>query len=195
MGTRGFITFVVDDEEKTAYNHWDSYPGGLGLTMLEWLREATKDPAALRQSAAALRVVSPDSTPSEEDIVRLARFGDTSVATGSLRDWYVLLRQAQGQPGLMLEAGVIEDARGFPLDSLFAEWGYVIDLDGDGLFEVYRGFQKQPHDLGRFAARGKPGGDRGYYPCARVARWPLAALPGNDEFLAQLKQGDEDDEG
>jgi hypothetical protein len=192
MGTRGFITFAVNDEEKTAYNHWDSYPDGLGLAVLGWLREAAKDPAALRQQAAALQVASPGSAPTDEDVARLAGFADQGVGTGSLRDWYVLLRATQGEPGLMLAAGVIEDARDFPLDSLFAEWGYVIDLDGDGLFEVYRGFQKQPHDLGRFASRSEPGGNHGYYPCARTARWPLAALPGNEEFLAQLREDDDE---
>lgn len=30
MGTRGFITFVIDGVEKTAYNHFDSYPSNWG---------------------------------------------------------------------------------------------------------------------------------------------------------------------
>lgn len=34
---------------------------------------------------------------------------------------------------------------------LYAEWGYVIDLDGDGWFEVHRGMQTKPHRLGRFS--------------------------------------------
>ena len=88
----------------------------------------------------------------------------------------------------MLAAGVIEDAGDFPADSLFAEWGYVIDLDGDGMFEVYEGFQKSPHDKGRFAGMERDGD---YYPVALRARWPLANLPDEASFLEATKDGDE----
>lgn len=205
MGTRGFITFVADKQEKTAYNHWDSYPEGKGVQILAWLRKAAEHPAALREAAKRLRVVSPQSMPTTEDIGQLMRFADTSVSTGNLGEWYVLLRHTQGDPGAMLDAGVIEDASEFPLDSLFAEYGYVIDLDGDGLFEVYRGFQKEPHDKGRFARRtsyldyqcaseNKRMMTGLYYPVALAARWPLADLPTEADFLEALKEVDDDDE-
>lgn len=56
MGTRGFICFVIDAKEKTAYNHYDSYPDGLGLHVLTWLRESDID--IIREQARSLRVVS-----------------------------------------------------------------------------------------------------------------------------------------
>jgi hypothetical protein len=185
MGTRGFIGFVVNGTEKIAYNHFDSYPSGLGLDVLKWLRR--EHPEFIKRKAADLRVVEPDSLPADDDIERLAPYTNLSVGGPSERPtWYQVLRETQGSPGAMLDAGVIEDASGYPLDSLFAEWGYVVDLDAQ-TFEAYRGFQKAAHNKGRFAGRESTDGDRGYHPCALAASWPLSALPEDKGFLATLE--------
>lgn len=196
MGTRGFLGFVADGAEKIAYNHWDSYPEGLGTDVLAWLRAAMDDPDATARAARELRVVASSSVPSPEDIERLAAFADTTVGDQRADDWYCLLRKTQGDPSSILKAGVLVDASEFPSDSLFAEWGYVADFDA-GVFEVYRGFQKEPHDKGRFASReAQPTSPSGttYYPVALVASWPLKELPSSQEFLATLVPPDEDDE-
>lgn len=187
MGTRGFVGFVVDGIEKISYNHFDSYPGGLGVEVLRWLRDA--DLADVTERVRQLRVVDPTSKPTVADIDRLSRYANRNVGTQELDAWYVLLRKTQGNPAAILEAGVMEDAGNFPLDSLFAEYGYLIDLDAQS-FEVYVGFQKAPHDKGRFAKREHANGDD-YHPCALFASWPLARLPGDSEFLAALSDGDE----
>lgn len=184
MGTRGFVGFVADDETKVAYTHWDAYPGGLGLGMLEWLRGA--DVGVTRDAVRALRVVTDDDTPTPEDVKRLKKFYDPSV--GGFSDeltWYQLLRRTQGDPAAILEAGVLEDASGFPADSLFAEWGFVVDFDRE-VFEAHEGFQEQPHRKGRFAFM-QPTRD-GYYPVKLAASWPLSALPTRDEFLSALEE-------
>lgn len=195
MGTRGFITFVVDDIEKTTYNHNDSYPDGLGVDVLNWLRFAVSDPsdadaiASLRERIRALRVVDSESEAYEEDIARLAEFADLCVSTRDPREWYVLLGETQGNPGRMLQAGAILDASDFPADSLFAEWGYVIDLDAE-TFEAYEGFQRNPHTKGRFANR--PGRSE-YYPVALTSSWPLKDLPSSEDFVTAL-EGEEIEE-
>lgn len=209
MGTRGFITFVVDGEEKTAYNHWDSYPSALGETVLHFLaahrHEVTCDlhkgaSGAVVDQARKLRVVDGASKPTAEDIARFSKFSWSAAQHGGgkdLRDgqeWYDLLHETQGKPALILEAGVIEDARDFPRDSLFAEWGYVVDFDA-GKFEVYEGFQKSRHDKGRFADRTPPNHKvGGYFPVALIASWPLDALPDDAAFIAAT-EGDDEDEG
>jgi len=200
MGTRGFITFAADGEQKTAYNHRDSYPGGLGLDVLKWLRAAAESPVRLGEQVRALRVVDPGSAPTADDISRFRQFawtraqhgGDSDLRAG--QQWYDLLHETQGNPAVILEAGIIEDASGFPADSLIAEWGYVIDLDGDGMFEVYEGFQSSPHGKGRFAAmKLRAYGTVGqYYPVALVAKWPLADLPDDAAFIAATEP-DEDE--
>jgi hypothetical protein len=165
--------------------------------MLEWLGSALLDPAELRRQAAELRMVGEDETPTPEEIEAFyARYGWGAAAHGGTADlrenqqWYDLLHELQGKPGEILRAGISPDAASFPADSLFCEWAYVVDLDGDGRFEVYQGFQHSPHDKGRFADR-EPA-ERGgsgvgtYYPVALVASWPLAQLPDRDEFLRAM---------
>jgi hypothetical protein len=192
MSTRGFITFAVDGANKTAYNHSDSYPDWLGVRILRWCQKINANPrelAAARRLAASLRVVSADSEPTAQDIARLREFswgksqhgGNADLREG--QQWYDLLHETQGDPAAMLAAGVIEDASSFPGDSLFAEWGYVIDFDNDGQLEAYEGFQKSPHKSGRFASLPS---ENGYYPVAMRAHWPLSGLPSEDEFLAAL---------
>jgi hypothetical protein len=190
MGTRGFVGFVVNGTEKIAYNHWDSYPGGVGRDVLSWLRSAALDLEVLHGQAAALRVVTDEEEPTDQDIERLKPFTNTGVGERRERpNWYQLLRETQGDPAAMLRAGAIEDAGSFPLDSLFAEWGYLVDLDAR-TFEVYRGFQRTPHRRGRFANREpfQPPHRRDrpieYWPVALAASWPLDALPDEASFLA-----------
>jgi hypothetical protein len=187
MSTRGFLTFVAEGVEKTTYNHCDSYPEGLGADVLKWLRD--QDLTMVREKATALRVAAKDSKPTAEDIERLKDFARTYVGSQQLDDWYVLLRETQGDPGLMLEAGVIEDGSDFPTDSLFAEWGYVVDLDAQ-TFEVYEGFQHHTHDKGRFASRE---GRAGYAPVALLKSYPLADLPTTESFLAEVCGNEDED--
>lgn len=211
MGTRGFITFVAGGVEKTAYNHFDSYPSGLGVKVLDFLRtqltptdedcqDATPQAvyaaalAELSQRVVNLRVVRENvDEVTAEDVKRLAPWTDMWVGgpvdKGKLAFWYQLLRNTQYDPAAMLEAGVVEDASDFPADSLYAEWGYVIDLD-EGLLEVYRGFVEGPHASGRFANRplhvynnvGQ------YYPVKLVKVYPLhEELPTDDAFVGDLE--------
>lgn len=196
MSTRGFLGFVIEGTEKIAYNHCDSYPESLGADTLTWLSAASKDPETLRAQVSALRVVNRDESPTQEDVDRLAPWTNLDVGNRSTDDWYNLLRETQGNPAAMLRAGYIEDAGDFPTDSLFAEWGYVVDMDAK-TFEVYRGFQKEQHDKGRFASRPHDRertalGDT-YYPVALAASWPFDALPTTADFHAALCPDQDED--
>lgn len=193
MSTRGFVGFVADGTEKIAYNHSDSYPGGLGLDMLVWLRGAHLP--HVREQVIALRVVDPESQPADGDIKALKKYYNPTVGGRTERPtWYQLLRETQGDPAAMLRAGVIEDASSFPGDSLFAEYGYVVDLDAN-TFEAYVGFQHAKHDKGRFAGREPQPAALGdlYYPVALAASWPLDHLPDSDDFIKAI-EGDEAEE-
>lgn len=189
MGTRGFVGFVVDGAEKIAYNHLDSYPDGLGLDVLRWLRKAHIGGA--ERQARELRVVDANTSPTAGDVEKLRGYANLNVGTQQFDDWYVLLRETQGNPAAILDAGCIEDGSEFPRDSLFAEWGYLVDFDAQ-TFEVYRGFQKERHDKGRFADRALCEYQKidQYYPVALVASWPLSELPTDNAFAAAVEDED-----
>lgn len=188
MGTRGAIVFVIDGIEKVGYNHWDSYPSGLGVHVLEWMREQANLflDDELRQQVRALQLVDEDEEPTEEERERFSKYWNKSVSTG--QDWYSLLRETQGKPGEILAAGAMTDGGNFPLDSLFCEWAYVIDLDTE-VFEVYKGFQKSPPTEGRWVDRGKADG-QGYWPVQRVVSWKFGELPDNDDFIKATGETD-----
>lgn len=213
MGTRGFTGLVVDGEEKIGYQQYDSYPSGVGAVVLGQLREMVKDMDSLRASARALKVVSNDVPPTEAEVEQLRGYADLSVSNQTTEDWYCLLRNTHGDLNVILEAGYVEDVHTFPLDSLFCEYGYLVDLDNE-VFQVYKGFQKSTPTKGRWATRPTAAEDVATYRehvkwCAENGRdpwmpevseykavelwaeYPLSALPSNEDFL---KLDDEEDE-
>lgn len=131
MGTRGTIAFKINGEVKGSYNHWDSYPSGLGNVMLNFLRTGGTSDLS-RSQADALEDVR-GRKPSPEEIERLAPFTDTGVSTGRTDEWYCLLRNTQFHPELILQAGVYEK---FPVGE--EEYSYVVDYDRNNL-EVWDG--------------------------------------------------------
>jgi hypothetical protein len=188
MGTRGLWGFVIDGETKVTYNHFDSYPGGLGTDLVKALD--SWDPASLLAAARALVMVNEDEKPTPEQQQTLMQHADLNVGSGSPGDWYVLLRETQGDPQATLDAGYMIDSFAFGYDSLFCEWGYVINLDSDGAtFEVYQGFQNATTDEGLW----KDGElDNGYGPVKLIASIPLSELAeGWDALLKRLHESDE----
>jgi len=191
MGTRGFVGFVADDKETITYNHWDSYPSGIGVTVLEFARQCKgTNFYRVKDAAAGLKHVSDDEPPTRDQIVELASYANTHVSTGAVdAEWYVLLRETHGNPDAILKCGYAEHAPEWPLDSLFCEWGYVLDFDTRTL-DVYQGFQTSPPTEGRWAANPEDGPDyrqtpSGYYPVNRVASFDLDDLPTDTEFIAK----------
>lgn len=192
MSTRGTIGFVIDGQEKLTYNHSDSYPSWLGVRVLDFCRKADWD--AVKANAVRIIPVTDDTPPTKEQVKRLIGEGvvNLSVSEQSLDDWYCLMREAQGDLSAYLELGLMPDGADFPLESLFCEWAYVVNLDTN-MLEVYRGFQTEPHDKGRFAKRGgepKPayGGGDTYYPVKLVGAWSLTELPNESDFLSKLEE-------
>lgn len=190
MGTGGFAGFVVDGSEKIFFSHKDSYPSGLGVEVLDWLthhRDALlhPTPGGVADRVRALRLITDGTEPAAPDIERI-RGLLRDRADPAHRAWLAdvseeeVMEMATYDLDTLLDAGIVVDGAASPMDSLFADWGYVVDLDA-ATFEVYRGRQQAPHTAGRFALR--PPARAGYYPVALVAGWPLADLPNQDDFL------------
>lgn len=181
MGTRSATGVRIDGADKLAYNQFDGYLSGVGQNILEELRadianlgfrEAIESWIKMARDAKLIQEGGPP--PTAEEIEALKHYADTGVSTGELSDWYVLLRDLHGAIIARLKAGYILENNAFINDSLFCEWGYVVNLD-ELTLEIYRGFQQERHDKGRYASNEPEGG---YYPCALIATIPLGALPG-----------------
>lgn len=132
MGTRGLMAFVVDGETKAGYVHFDSYPSGLGADVLEWLHEALNEQTgkALAQ-ARNLVVVNDETEPTAEQIEALKQYANTNVSSKQLDEWYVLLRECQGDPAKTLESGFIYGDTTIEPYRLGCghEYLYVVDFD------------------------------------------------------------------
>lgn len=197
MGTRGFVGFVSDEKETITYNHWDSYPSGLGLTVLRFVKRLAEDGEfleAYRVKARDIQHVTDDVPPTRDQVVELIKFANLNVSTQSAAEWYVLLRETHGHPRLILDVGYAEHSPNWPLDSLFAEWGYVVDFDRQVL-DVYQGFQKTRPTAGRWAGLSPAprweGDDTGYHAVQLIASYPFAELPIPEEFEKLEKDDDE----
>ena len=232
MGTRGFVGVVIDDTVKIGYNHWDSYPDALGSETLSSLRNrlAEGDDLAmaidtLKKQARDLRLVKEDEEPGPVEIALFSKYSDPHVGgsidkptDGTIQNYYQLLRNLQGKLLEQLDLGIMIDSAGFQFDSLFCEWGYLVDLDNN-VFQVYEGFQRARHDKGRWAGmptdqdikdkaeRAQKMFEAGeineqqlpywsnteYHAVALVAEWPLDALPSDEDFAAKFVDEDEDE--
>lgn len=135
MGTRGTMAFKHNGEVKGAYNHFDSYPTGLGNVMLNWLASALADESSRGKAEAQIDALQPvpDRDPTPEEIERLAPYTDLKVSERSTTDWYCLLRNTQYDPEATLNAGVY-----YPADVGQEQWSYIADFDKDVL-EIFAG--------------------------------------------------------
>lgn len=192
MGTRGAFGVRIDGKDKITYNHFDSYPDGLGKDLAEQLADMIK-----RHKLEGLRVLArevvviDEEAPDALDVVRKRlgdRFRDPKVSTGE--DVYAYMRALQGDLRKILEdARIMADGHAFVADSLFCEWAYVANLD-DGILEVYQGFQKTHHRKGRYASDTAP---RGYFPVALIESMPIdQKLPkAMAELIKEIDEGEE----
>lgn len=202
MSTRGLLGFIQNDEIKATYNHSDSYPSWLGIRVLEFVRAATSGDGAqldlVRKLVATLTLIEDEQeSPTDAERAELAKVGiehADNVSTGD--DWYAWLRSTQGDLLAILKSGFMIDGGNFGNDSLFCEWGYLINLD-DNTIEVYEGYQKEEHTEGRFAsskpADWKPtyAGQDWYAPIKLIATYSFGSLPSNEDMNA-LEGGEEE---
>lgn len=194
MGTRHLIAVQLDGEYRIAqYGQWDGYPSAQGEQVLHFLRNWDR-PTFEAKLRAASYCTDADWAAIKEQIKK------EQLEQSWQNVWPELSRDAgarileivaERKPGIKLKNSI-----GFACDSLFCEWGYVIDLDANVL-EVFRGFQKEPLPEGeRFAnAKSEDPQDNhdGYYPIRKVASFPLDKLPTQKKFEKTCDPPDEAD--
>ena len=165
MSTRGVVGFRHKQKDLLAYNHSDSYPAYLGDKIVRDLHDLLqKGLKSLIQQVEALTVVTEETPrPDEKTQRRLRKYGNSGVGSPD-EYWYRALRETQGDIKAILKCRYLLDSASTILDSLYCEWGYIVNLDDETL-EIYKGGQTKPPRLGRYAKRPP---SEGYYPCALV---------------------------
>lgn len=140
------------------YNHFDSYPAGLGEVVAKFVRTGTQGSLSKLAGKVVLIDQSVPPTPEQVAMCKAAGTVDLAVSEQKETDWYCLLRKAQGEPKGLRKLPFMIDSHEFLAESLFCEYAYIINLDS-GFLEVYRGFNRDPKAAGRYAPIVTPGRD------------------------------------
>ena len=174
MGTRSAYGFHKDGVDKITYNHYDSYPSGLGKVIQNFIMNTLE--VKLDEIFEKIVMINQNDPISVQDRIRHKEFLDEDVSDG--KDWYSLLRNTQGKLEAYRDTKLVNmiDDRNFMQDSLFCEWAYVYNLDTSKL-EIYRGFQTTPQE-NRY--KFQDDNEREYYQVALVREVHYADLPDFD---------------
>ncbi len=190
MSTRGLYGLRKNGIDKYTYNHFDSYPSGLGRNVLEFCAE--NDVNKLSKLFNNIELVYKNETPTKDqiDICKREEWADFSVSSGRDDEWYCLLRHLQGNFKEYSKAiendkkvFMTNDAH-FIKDSLFCEYAYIINLD-DEVLEFFVGFQQKPQNNNRYGTNKKGK----YYPCRLLYAIPLNKInfENTDELVIEME--------
>lgn len=141
MSTRGYYGILKKGKLKGTYNHFDSYPSGLGVKIVEQLNNIEGDKIKkLSEAYNYIKMVKADSKPSAKAKKLCLELGayDKLVSNQSIDDWYCLLRNTQGNILCYVDKVLpyMINNNDFLEDELFCEWAYILDLD-EKKFKVY----------------------------------------------------------
>ena len=114
MGTRGLLGFIILGQRYATYNHWDSYPNGLGKNIVEFILSLTpEDYNTMALLVTQITWVDSESTlsPELQERYQKSGFADLSVSSCSPEEWYCLLRKTQGAAVLpAIQSGELKHA-------------------------------------------------------------------------------------
>lgn len=154
MSTRGYLGLKKNGELKGMYNHFDSYPSGLGVSIIDTINKIdSKDRIkVLNDTYDYIQLIDEDSKPTKEQIKLCKDSGVANfiVSTKSEDDWYCLLRQTQGELQIYIDKVIpyMLNGNDFINDGLFCEWYYIINLDTNKL-EVHENDWSEHKDVKR----------------------------------------------
>ena len=191
MGTRGAIGFFKDGQGKITYNHYDSYPEVLGLSILKEIKGFSVE--QMKKAFNNLKLVkNSEAKPTPKEIKNFEKWSNASVGSQGMGNkeictYYQLLRNVQGtlKPYITGEVNLIIDSEDFLIDSLFCEWAYIVNLDKEVL-EVWEGFQKTPQENRYKITEKFNSGTESYFNCKIIREYPLKKLPTKNKFLKDL---------
>ena len=183
MGTRGIYGLRKNKKDKTSYNHFDSYPAGLGELMFEYIKRHSIE----EMNALYDRIMLVDDSKKISELTEEERNGLEILFSYNDKDelidedMYSLLRNFQGDLqnyDRYHTVNIMCDNHDFIKDSLFCEYGYIINLDTNEL-KVFEGFQTKPQKTNRYGCKS----NRDYYPCKMIKRIKIEDIHNSDKTL------------
>ena len=140
MGTRGLFGFYHKGKYYVVYNHFDSYPDGLGRDIVEQIKYALENNLLdqWKKQLDELKIVSFDMIPTSEDIEKLKNYTNLEVGGQATHDWYCLLRCCQGSLMDVLNSGYLLNRVNDDGKPLFQECAYILNFDNES-FDFYCG--------------------------------------------------------
>ena len=171
MGTRGSLIIRRDKNEKEFYIHMDAYPDGVGIGIIDMVR-------SLDLNLLYDLLVSADNLSTDDD-------DPEEYYEYSLQKCIDMLRERKPY-------ACFSPQPSFILDSLFCEYGYVLDLDERAL-EFYVGFQTVPQEGSRYGCAEV----KGYYPCRLKAVFTFEYILRTEtsEIITLMESAAEDETG
>ncbi len=174
MGTRGSSGYIIKDQEYLGYNHFDSYPAGLGHTILQFISDINKkdDWEEFKERAGKVIQLNGGDIIDIEIQKKYKKYSNLSVSKQTLEDPYCLFRKIQHDWIKEIYNGELQHFlfnNNFIKDSLFCEYAYIINLD-TMMLEYYSGFQQKLQHGNRF---GITLNKNLYYPCRLVGIFNL----------------------
>lgn len=185
MGTRGVYGLRKNKQDKTSYNHFDSYPSGLGESIFAYIKKHSIE----EMNNLYDRLILVNETKSIMELTAIERKKLKELIEyddkGKMKetDMYWLLRTFQGDLCKYSEYADIDfmcNSNDFIKDSLFCEYGYIINLDTNKL-EVFEGFQTKPQKTNRYGCEC----DNGYYPCKIIKRINIEDIQNSNKTLEE----------
>lgn len=147
MGTRGLYGVYYKGKYYIFYCHWDSYLDGLGVKIVEELKQAIAENRLdeWKNKIDLIKIINSDEPPTDEDIEKLKNYTDLTVSRKSTSDWYCLLRLAQGSLEKSLTAGYYTSEYDTPNLKQMIEYSYIVDLDNEKF--IMRRFVERNNNL------------------------------------------------
>lgn len=151
MSTRGIYGFRVNGQDKLAFNHFDSYPEGLGLEIKAFLEDAEVED--IKAMAEKIVLVEGSQAPTSDHIeeCKAICLSMPSSETEHECNWYDLLDKARGKLSFFKRGlRYMIDEHDF-LTDVGCEWVYIMNVD-TRILEVHRGCNDDPKAPGRYAS-------------------------------------------
>ena len=98
MGTRGSLGFICEDKEYLNYNHFDSYPDGLGEEVLDFIVDINKENGweQFKKNGKNVIKLEGDRVTDTEIQEKYRKYSNLGVSEKTLEDPYCLFRDIKG---------------------------------------------------------------------------------------------------